>query len=203
MDRPRRWGNLNNSRRDTGLPIIEQPVCPGLIPSQDPILLEIFEKLAAIQLKTRRPINAPSQFSGKVIEEIFSTFIKVETGKGLYRANQITFPADIQLASNLVKYLGNGEIGNLFHKTMDDQTVTLLGTEINLGISMLLMKKVSLDPGEATRLKNELAGTRAGARFTVPITILDNLIRVWYPKWLPEEEKQALPILDEGDLGSL
>jgi hypothetical protein len=66
---------------------------------QDPILLEILEKLTTIQLKTGQPINVPSQFSRDVIEEIFSTFVKVDTGKGLYRADKITFPANVQLAS--------------------------------------------------------------------------------------------------------
>jgi hypothetical protein len=79
--------------------IAQQSVDAGSIPLQDPILLEILEKLTTIQLKTGQPINVPSQFSRDVIEEIFSTFVKVDTGKGLYRADKITFPANVQLAS--------------------------------------------------------------------------------------------------------
>jgi hypothetical protein len=130
-------GTLRISHRDTGLVIVEQSVAAGLIPSQDPILLEIFEKLTTIQHKTRQLINAPGEFSGEVIEEIFSTFVKVDTGKGLYRTDRVTFPANLQLASNLLKYLGNGETGNLFYRTMVEQTVKLLDTEINLGNAVL------------------------------------------------------------------
>jgi hypothetical protein len=196
-------GTLSISHRDTGLLIAKQSVIPGSIPLQDPILVEIFEKLTSIQLKTRQPINAPSKFSRKVIEEIFSTFVKVDTGKGLYRTDKITFPGNVQLASNLLKYLGNSETGNLFYNTMSEQTVRLFDTEINLGNAVFLMEKVSLDPHEAARLKSELAEAGSEATFEIPITIVDKLIRVWYPKWLPEEQQRSLPILDEGDLGSL
>jgi hypothetical protein len=65
------------------------------------------------------------------------------------------------------------------------------------------MDKVSLDPNEAVRLKSGVATARSDATFEFPITIRNKLIRVWYPKWLPEEQRQALPVLDEGDLGSL
>jgi hypothetical protein len=196
-------GTLTISHRDTGLLIAKQSVTLGSIPLQDPILLEVLEKLTTIQLKIRQPINVPSKFSRKIIEEIFSTFVKVDTGKGVYRADKITFPANVQLASNLLKYLGKGETGNLFYNTMSEQTVKLFNTEINLGNALFLMNKVSLDPREAARLKSELAEAGSDATFEVPITIIDKLIRVWYPKWLPEEQKRALPIRDEGDLGSL
>jgi len=196
-------GTFTISHRDTGLLIAKQSVAAGSIPLQDPILLEIVEKLTTIQLKTRQAINAPSEFSRKVIEQIFSTVVKVDTGKGLYRTDKITFPANVQLASNLLKYLGNGEVGNLFYNTMSEQTVKLFGTVINLGNAVFFMDKVSIDPHEAARLKSELAEAASDATFEVPITIIDKLIRVWYPKWLPEEQKRALPILDEGDLGSL
>jgi hypothetical protein len=86
---------------------------------------------------------------------------------------------------------------------MAEQTVKLFGTEINLGNAVFLMDKVSLDPREAARLKSELAEAGSDATFKVPITIINKLIRVWYPKWLPDEQKRALPVLDEGDLGSL
>ena len=196
-------GTLIISHRDTGLLIAKQSVADGSIPLQDPIFLEVLEKLTTIQLKTRQPINVPSKFSREIIEEIFSTFVKVDTGKGVYRADKISFPANVQLASNLLKYLGNGETGNLFYNTMSEQTVKLFDAEINLGNALFLMNKVSLDPCEAARLKSELAEAGSDATFEVPITIVDKLIRVWYPKWLPEEQKRALPILDEGDLGSL
>jgi len=196
-------GTLIISHRDTGVLIAKQSITTGSIPLQDPILLEVLEKLTTIQLKIRQPINVPSKFSRKIIEEIFSTFVKVDTGKGVYRADKITFPANVQLASNLLNYLGNGETGNLFYNTMSDQTVRLFDIEINLGNALFLMNKVSLDPREAARLKSELAEAGSDATFEVPITIVDKLIRVWYPKWLPEEQKRALPILDEGDLGSL
>ena len=196
-------GTLRILHRETGLLILEQSVVAGAIPSQDPILLEIFEKLTAIQLKTGQLINAPSEFSREVIEEIFSTFVKIDSGKGLYRADKITFPANVELASNLLKYLGNGETGDLFHSTMAEQTVRLFGTEINLGNALFLMDKVSIDPREAARLKSELAEARSDTTFELPITIENQFIRVWYPKWLPDDQKRALPILDEGDLVSL
>lgn len=183
-------GILKLEHLPTGLMIIDQPTDPASFRRPGQRWIDALEKLVFIQdrAKVLLAINEGEEVTLEVLDTIFSTAEIIESGSISHEGvSDITTRAGEDFGRNLLQHFGDGSVHSMAMQYAETQTVTIFGTDIEMGPVTLTCEKVFLTAEDVEALRNGLESLGPDSVLPVRLTIADGCpIRAWYPKWMPK-----------------
>ncbi|MBA3439530.1 MAG: hypothetical protein H0T92_06650 [Pyrinomonadaceae bacterium] len=191
-------GTLELIHVDTGFTFQTIKLTPGFVPATEPDLIKLIEKVALIQSKACVPIIIPEAsesekeiFSAKDVDIAFETAQKMETGRAILNVAHWQTAVDLALAKKLVDLFDKGEPVSLSF-SFEDETVTIFGMEIHLGMVVLTCERTTMADEDLKALKEAVAANQERSILVRFTPSEGSPMLAHYPAWLPTDQRDFL-----------
>lgn len=193
-----RGGEFRLRHVDSGLPILGGPLPAGKFPAPSEEFFPIVEALVVIQQKTNTAIAFNTHhLSSDQEQAILQTAEKVRTGRFQGVGGQMNVSATRAGAEQLLGKTGSNP-DDRFVVIGDSENPVILGQRVELGQVVIVIEGMYLATEHRSALEKALAENPEGDEF--PTTLMapdDRPFTLYYPKWLPPEERAEIqPLLD-------
>jgi hypothetical protein len=185
----------------SGLTFLGGPIPRGKFPAPDEAVFPLVEALVTIQQKTNTPLLFDVERITREEERtILQVSEKVRTGRFQGVGGSIGVTATRRGAELLLQEGSGGDPEQRFTVVAEGESHEILGRRIEMGPVVVVIEGMYLEEHDRQMLQEALESDPEGDRFPTSLTApADQPFTMYYPKWLPPEERARLqPMVDQG-----